>query len=80
MSEKNSTSPDTRVQDAIYKLITQLLGEGGSPAEISYHLTLHALNLAVQFARSAHDAYSVVASAILHTSQHHAGAESDTGV
>ncbi|MFC1740113.1 hypothetical protein ACFL0N_01375 [Pseudomonadota bacterium] len=79
MSEKNPTSADSRVQDAIYELISDLLQEGASPAEISYHLTLHALNMGIQLAPSVHHAYSVIASAILHTTQHHAGVDAEEG-
>ena len=77
MSENNHTSPDTRVQDAIYELITELLGEGRSPAEISYHLTLHALNLGIQLAPTVHHAYAAIATAIMHTTQHHAEANEE---
>jgi len=78
MDEKNHTSTESSVKDAIYEFISTLLAEGASPAEISFHLTAHALSLGLQLAPNAHSALATVSLALHQVSDMHAQASIDS--
>jgi len=72
MDDKSYVTAELPIPDAIHELITQLLLQGAEPAEISYHLTTHALNLGFQLAPSLCEALSVITSALNHSIGHYA--------